>query len=140
MLISSPLFRRAVVHRTLLVLSLTGSAQAACTFGTPVVSALSSYAYAQDWTQTVQVLVRCDAGSQVGTVRLSSPGGVLEAGTGQYQGWLQRGADTLRYVIPDAGQLRVVADQLTLPVTVPAGQWGAPTGAYTDTLSIEIEF
>lgn len=137
---SSLLFRRAALRRALLALSLTGSAQAVCAFGTPVASALGSYAYAQDWTQTVQVPVRCDAGSEVGAVRLSSPGGVLEAGTGRYQGRLQRGADILRYVIPGAGQLRLVADQLTLPVTVPAGQWGAPTGTYADTLSIEIEF
>lgn len=138
---TSPAFpRRVALCRTLLVLSLSGSAQAACTFGAPVVSALGSYAYAQDWTQTVQLPVQCDAGSEVGAIRLSSPGGVFEAGTGRYQGQLQRGADTLRYVIPGAGQLRVVGTQLTLPVTVPAGQWGAPTGTYAGTLSIEIEF
>lgn len=117
-----------------------GTAQAICQFGAPLVGALDAYTYVSPWTQTVQLPVTCTMDSPVGAVHLGSPSGALDAATGRFTGRLSRGSDTLNYVIQDATRLRVVSDRLTLLMTVPAGQWGAPTGLYTDTLTITVDF
>ncbi|WP_439648869.1 hypothetical protein [Deinococcus betulae] len=125
---------------TALALLTGGAAQASCQFGAPVVNAVDSYRYAQDWTQTVQLPVSCTGGSTVSSVRLSSTGGTLEASTGRFLGTMRFGASALNYVIPGAAQLRVISSLLTFQVTVPAGQWGAPTGPYSDSLTVSVDF
>lgn len=124
---------------SLLVL-FSGAAHASCQFGAPVVSALGQYDYVHSWTQTVQLPVTCTDGSVVTRVQLSTADGSLEAGTGRFLGTMRFGAAPLKYMIPGASQLQVINNLLTLPVTVPAGQWGAPTGSYSDNLTVNIEF
>ncbi|OLV18631.1 hypothetical protein [Deinococcus marmoris] len=119
---------------------LGGAAQAACGFGVPVSSALDTYGYVQDWTQNIQVPVSCDGGSVVSAVQLSSVDGTVDLATNRFLGVMRSGSDPLTYFIPDATQLRVLAGVLSLNVTVPGGQWGAPTGTYTDTLTVTVEF
>ncbi|GGM21826.1 hypothetical protein [Deinococcus aerophilus] len=124
----------------LALLLLSGAAQAACQFGTPVVSSLGTYDYVQNWTQNIQIPVVCDGGSAVSTVRISTADGVFEPATGRFVGTMRSGSEQLLYFVPNATQLRVLGGTLGLDVTVPAGQWGAPTRSYADSLTITIDF
>lgn len=124
----------------LLLIALSGAAHASCQFGAPVISALGQYDYVHSWTQTVQLPVTCTEGRIVTRVQLSTADGSLEAGTGRFLGTMRFGAASLKYEILGASQLQVLNNLLTLPVTVPAGQWGAPTGSYSDNLTVNIEF
>ncbi|MGM9322203.1 hypothetical protein [Deinococcus aquaticus] len=123
-----------------LIACLCGAVQASCVFGAPVAGSVGAYQYAQDWQVSLQVPVICTGGESVGGVQLSSVGGRLEVGTGRFLGVMRFGASSLAYVIPNAAALRVVGGTLTLPVTVPAGQWGAVTGEYTDDLTLTVIF
>ncbi|RJF74498.1 hypothetical protein D3875_04250 [Deinococcus cavernae] len=124
----------------MLLAFLLGGARASCMIGLPTVAQLDAYAYVSDATVAVQLPVTCTPDTPPGSVSLSSAGGQHSRASDQWQGILRAGSDTLNYYVPGYSQLRVQGSTLNVRLVIPAGQWGAPTGTYSDTLDITLSF
>ena len=121
-----------------MVLMVAGAAgaQSNCSFNAPVQPVSGgTYTFVAPLQWSVVLSVNCRGRSPVGTVTLNSSGGQRLA-DGAHSGFLFKGPDKLRYDVVT----QVSGTTINLAFTVPAWQWDASSGAYSDTLTITFTY
>lgn len=127
---------RAGLTSLLLTAAGEASAQSNCAFSAPVQPVSGgTYAFVTPLQWSVVLSVNCRGRSPVGTVTLNSSGGQRLA-DGAYSGFLFKGPDKLRYDVVT----QLSGTTINLAFTVPAWQWDASSGAYSDTLTITFTY
>jgi len=110
-----------------------------CTVASAEGTALGSYPILSPLLGSVAV--KTTGNCNGARVTLSSVDGSLSA-SGTFTGFMRRGTSKLRYSVTGADRLFVQGNLngVTFGVTVPAGQWGVVSGAYSDTLTLTFTF
>ncbi|NTY02614.1 hypothetical protein EXW95_19980 [Deinococcus sp. JMULE3] len=116
-----------------------GPSGSTCTVASAEGTALGSYPILTPLLGTVAV--KTTGNCNGARVTLSSDGGTVSA-SGVFTGFMRRGTSKLRYTVTGADRLVVQGNLngVTFGVTVPAGQWGVVSGAYSDTLTLTFTF